>query len=715
MDSSLRLQLNLSRSLGPIPFYLSRPIRLVKNYNRENFRQDIIAGITVAVILLPQAIAFSLVAELPPQMGIFAAVVGSVVGALWGSSNQALTGPTNALSLLVLSALATGFEPGSLEFVIAAGLLAVMVGFFQLIMGLARLGVLINFVSHSVIVGFATGAGFLIAIRQLIPLLGLQVSGRNLVETIVGIIRALPSLQRETAILGIGSIIIVFGLRKINRKIPAALVAMVTASVVVFLFHLNDGNVAVIGELPASLPPLAKLPLFDLDFISRLSSGALAVGAIGLVQTMAISRSIANNTGQRIDSNQEFVGQGLANIAAGFFSGYPVSASFSISAVNQNAGAKTPLASFFTSGFVLIALFTLGPLGAYLPRAALSGVLIVVAVGIINTKEILRIWRGTRGDAVIMLVTFLGTLFLEIAFAVLLGIMLSFALYIIRTSSPRVHHVLPDKDFKHFLYQPEKPSCPQLAVIDILGDLYFGAVNHVEEVILGHFERNPDQRFLLIRMHNVNHCDFSGIHMLENVVKVCRDRSGDVFMVRVSLQVSSLMDSTGFTDYLGQDHFLSEEEAIGRLFHHVLDPATCIYECPVRAFKECQNLPKHFYPQAISFYETGLVDRECEMINPQDLRAMISNGEMSPLILDVREPREFKKGRIPQATLKPLPALLSDLSAVPEDQTIVFVCRSGRRSRLAAHLLKERGCKKVLVLNGGMLAWESSGLLEAVD
>jgi SulP family sulfate permease len=314
-----------------------------------------------------------------------------------------------------------------------------------------------------------------------------------------------------------------------------------------------------------------------------------------------------------------------------------------------------------------------------------------------------------------MLVTFLGTLFLEIAFAVLLGILLSFALYIMRTSAPRVHHVLPDKNFKHFLYQPEKPSCPQLAVIDILGDLYFGAVNHVEEIILKHFEQHPDQRFLLIRMHNVNHCDFSGIHMLENVVKICRDRDGDVYMVRVSIPVKRLMDSTGFTDFLGEDRYLSEEEAIGFLFHHVLDPATCIYECPIRAFKECQNLPKHFYPQAISFYEAGLVDQQCETINPFDLKEMIKGGLDSPLIFDVREPREFRKGRIPQARLKPLPLLLSDISDIPVDQSVVFVCRSGRRSRLAAHILKERGCKKVLVLSGGMLAWESCGLLEAVD
>jgi SulP family sulfate permease len=175
------------------------------------------------------------------------------------------------------------------------------------------------------------------------------------------------------------------------------------------------------------------------------------------------------------------------------------------------------------------------------------------------------------------------------------------------------------------------------------------------------------------------------------------------------------MVSTGFDEFLGEDHYLSEEEAIGYLFHQVLDAATCIYECPYRAFKECQNLPKHFYPQAISFYESKMVNRPCETIKPFQLRELMATGTEKPLIFDVREPREFKRGRIPQASLKPLPILLADLSDIPADRQVIFVCRSGRRSRLAAHVLQERGCKQVLILEGGMLAWESAGLLAAVD
>ncbi len=191
-----------------------------------------------------------------------------------------------------------------------------------------------------------------------------------------------------------------------------------------------------------------------------------------------------------------------------------------------------------------------------------------------------------------MVVTFLGTLLLHLETAVLLGIALSFARYIMHTSTPRVHAVVPDESFRHFTYDPQAPECPQLGIIEILGDLYFGAVNYIEDFILDHSAQHPDQKFLLLRMHNVNNCDFSGIYMLENVVRYYRERGGDVFMVHVSYRVHQRMQDTEFDQFLGEDNFLDDDEAISDLFYHQLNPAACIYECPFRVFKECQNLPK---------------------------------------------------------------------------------------------------------------------------
>lgn len=716
MLTTLQASLDLRTTLQPIVYYLQRPVRLLRTYDRANLRPDLVAGLTVAVILLPQAIVFALIADLPPQMGLYAAIIGAFMGALWGSSNQAHTGPTNAISLLVLSALSNTAVSGN-QFILAAGLMAVMVGVFQLVVGLARLGLLVNFVSHSVIVGFASGAGVLIAIKQLNPLLGVTFPSESPFAALGGIVTHLSEAHWATVGLGIGTMVLIVILRKINPKLPTALISMVIASLVVFLFRLDESGVAVIGQLTSSFPPLADLPLFDLELIGRLSTGALAIGAIGLVQTMAIARSAATQTGQRLDSNQEFVGQGLSNIFAGFFSGYPCAASFSRTAVNLEVGAKTPLSAVFSSIFVLVAIFVLAPLTAFLPRAALAGVLIITAYSMIDRAEIARIWRGTRGDAAIMVVTFLGTLLLEIEFAVLTGILFSFALYIMRTSTPRVQAVLPDHNFKHFTYQPDKDPCPQLAIIDILGDLYFGAVNHVEETILAYAEQHPGQRFLLLRMHSVNICDFSGIHMLENVVRTYRDRGGDVFLVRVSAPVQKLMASTHFDKHLGADHFLADDEAISQIFHHVLDPAICIYECPVRAFRECQNLPKQTtylnLPGGTVFPESRIVN-----VTPKQLWRRLHNGQdekPEPFVVDVREPREYQRGHIPEAELMPLPTLLEGKGRFPNDRQIIFVCRSGRRSRRAAHALRQIGCTNVAVLKGGMQNWESKGLLRAIE
>ncbi len=680
---------NIKSAIKPAVGFMLQPVRMFRNYDRADFRPDLIAGLTVAVILLPQSIAFAVIAELPPEMGLYAAVVAGIAGAMWGSSNQNHNGPTNATSLLLLSTLSAVAIPGTPEYIVAAGVLAVMVGVFQLFLGLARLGVLINFVSHSVIVGFATGAGVLIAINQIEPLLGLNLPSQNILQTSMGIIVAAPGANVPTTAIGLITIVLIFALQKFNPKLPASLISMIMMSLVVFILSLDGRGVAVIGELPSGLPPLADLPLTNFELISELLTGSIAVGAIGLVSTTAIARSIATQTRQRLDSNQEFVGQGMANLLSGLFSGFAVAGSFSRSAVNFRAGAKTPVASILSSIFVLVSMFFLGPFARYLPRSALAGVLIVTAINMVDREEIGRILRGAPGDAAIMVVTFLGTMFLPIATAVLLGIVLSFVLYVMRTSTPRIHAVLPDKSFRHFYYQPERDPCPQLGIIEILGGLYFGAVNHVEEFILEHSTQHPDQRFLLLRMHNVNHIDFSGIHMLESIVDGFRSRGGDVFMVRANPRVMRLMESTGFIEHIHPENFIDEDIVISKLFYHVLDPAVCIYECPVRVFRECLNLPKRTDLMQLP------VDFDHDLSPIPTITAASLWDQLhthpvdpAPLIVDVREPREFRQTHIAEAVSLPLPKLLSNGYDLPQNRPVVLICRTGRRSRRAAHHLE---------------------------
>lgn len=704
--------------------YLQRPIRLFQAYDRADLRPDFIAGVTVGVVLLPQAIAYSLLAGLPPQMGLFTAIIGSIAAALWGSSSQLHSGPTNTLSLMLLTTLVVLAMPGSPDFIVAAGLLTVMIGVFQLMLGVLRLGFIVNFVSHSVIVGFSTGAGILIAIQQLDPLLGLVVPRADVVTGVQNTLLSLTDTHLLTAALGIGTMLLITLLRRMNPRLPGALIAIAAATLAVFLLGERAAGVAVLGRIPGGVPSPVRLPLFNLDLIARLSTGALAMAAIGLVQATAVARSLSTFTRQRLDNNQEFVGQGVANIFSGFLGGYATSGSFTISAVKHRAGARTSMASVFSGLVVLLAMLTIGPLGAYMPISALAGTLIVAAFNMVDRTEIRRIARGAPGDAMIMIVTLLGTVFLDLDFAVLSGILLSFALYLIRTSAPRVLVVQPDDDFRHFIHRPDSPVCPQLNIIEIQGDLYFGAVSHIEEEIMELAARFPEQRSVLIRMHQVNQIDFSGIHMLESLVATYRERGGDVYLVHVGPQVRQMMESTGCLASLGIGNILDEDEAIEHLFHHVLDPAICIYECPVRVFRECQNLPKR--NDLIGITPVGIgVDSiistngsvPATLLTPRELWLILRRTPSSehPVILDVREPREYRHSHIVEAQSAPLSILLRDGLVLAGDRPLVLICRSGRRSRRAAAVMSQLGFKDISIVEGGMHAWEAAGLLTAVE
>ncbi|RUA17970.1 MAG: sulfate transporter, partial [Clostridia bacterium] len=699
-----------AESLG----YFAQPIRILRSYRHEYLRYDLIAALSVAVILLPQSIVYAFIAGMPPAAGLYTAIVGTIIAALWGSSQQAQSGPTNTHALLTLSVAMTVATVGTPEYLSVVALLALMVGAFKLTIGITRLGVLANFVSDAVIVGFTAGAGILIAINQLPHLMGLHLPhSSNLMETISQMLHHMNEVHLPSLALGLLVLVIVVALTKINRKIPGPFIAMILAGALVGIFHLDQLGVSVVGELPRGLPPLAKIPITDWQLIGRLSTGALAVGAIGLVQTTSVTRSLASMTGQRLDTNQEFVAQGLANIGAGLFSGFLVTSSFNRSALNLQSGARTQLAAIFTGLIVLIAMLILAPYAALLPGTALAGVLLVIASRMVDRQEISRILHAGRGDAIVMIVTLVFSLILPLESAVIAGILLSLGHYILRTSTPQVIPVLPDDSFKHLVPRPDKPQCPQLAVIEVQGDLYFGAISHIEETILENKRKHPQQLFLLLRMQNVQVIDISGIHMLEALLNTYREAGGDVYLVKVHSHIAQHMEELDFVDKLGSDHFLEEDTAISHLFYHVLDPAVCIYECDTRAFSECQNLPRP--TEHITLPHIDISSAEAIPTISVEALAKALQGPAPPVVLDIREPREYKRSHIPQAQNLPFSKIISQPPEAPSDRPVVLVGRTSRRSRRVAQYLQKRGYDNISILEGGLQAWENADLLTAVD
>ena len=695
--------------------FFARPAAIVRGYDRANLRPDLVAGLTVAVVLLPQAIAYAMIAELPPQMGLYAAIVAAIAGALWGSSWHLHTGPTNAASLLVLASLLTVAEPGSPQFLAAAGYMAIIVGLIRLLMGLLRMGVLVNFVADSVIVGFTAGAGVLISVNQVRHLLRVEIASTPEVgRTVQALYWATPETHLPSLGLGLGVIALILVLKRLWPRLPAALISLVLASAVTKVFDLPLRGIDVLGAVPRSLPPLAPLPILDFDLIWKLTPGALAVAAIGLAAALSIGRSLASQTGQRLDSNQEFVGQGLANMASGFFSGFPVSGSFTRSAVGYAAGGRTPLSMVFSGLWVLVAMFALGPMVAYLPRAALAGVLVVTAWGMIDRTEIRRIRRTSVGDTWIMGSTFAATILLPLEFAVLAGVLVSFARYLIKTSTPGVYPVVPDENFRHFIRARGQIVCPQLGIMEIEGSLYFGAVHHIEEALRDNQERNPGQMFLLLRMHMVDVCDVSGIHMLEGLVKRYRDRGGDVYLEGVRPGVMHMIGLYGFQRMLGAENILNTDNAISHLFHKVLHPGICIYQCKERVFGECQALPKDDHAADLPDAAEIPAHRVQELA-PSEVRFLLDDPESGVIVIDVGEPGEYRDWHIEKSFSLPLRRLAAEGSGLPRQAGIVFVSRMGRRGALAVHIMQDLGYEKVYNLRGGMLAWEAAGFPIAVE
>jgi SulP family sulfate permease len=524
-------------------------------------------------------------------------MVPAVVAALFGSSLHAMAGPTNPVSLMVLAALSPLAIPGTPHYIQLALTLAFMSGVILLAMGVLRLGSLVNFVSDTVVIGFTAAIALLIFSSQLPAFLGISIPPATsftmlALSTLVRLGEAQPwvvAVALSTLAAGALS-------RRLLPRVPPMLVAMLLGSLLAFALNQWLGTqrtgLRTLGPLPGAVPPLS-LPDFSPFTLRGLLGAATAVAAVSLIQAFSTTRALALKSGQRVDHNQEFIGQGLANIAAGFFSGFPVSTSVNRCSLNYEAGARTPLAAVFSALLLALILLAVGPLAAYLPMAVVAGVLFLVAWSLIDVARIRAIVATSRGDAAVLAITFFATLLLELEFAILLGVLASLALYLNRTSHPIMRTLVPDpRHPNRKMTEPEDDlrECPQLKILRIEGSIWFGAVSHVEQ----HFDtlrkHCPEQKHLLVMAKSVNFVDMAGGELLAQEALRRRAAGGRLHFYSLRKPAEALLKSGGYLDEIGRENvYRGKFEAFAGVFER-LDRSVCA-TCRARIFLECRSLP----------------------------------------------------------------------------------------------------------------------------
>lgn len=388
-------------------------------------RADLLAGLTGAVVVLPQGMAFATLAGLPPQYGLYAAMLPCIVAALFGSSRLMVTGPANAISLTTMALIAPLAAVGSPDYLRLVLTLTFLVGAMQLMLGLARVGVIVDKVPHSVIVGFTAGAAVLIVNSQLGALLGLTLPrGTSVLTNLHAAATQLGAVQLASVVAAAATVLAAVLWRPLNRYLPAMLVAVVVGTLVahgVAAWLPEWPRLATVQPLPGALPPLS-LPDLSIDTVRSLFGATLVMTLLGLTEAVAIAKTVARRYGDTLDGNREFIGQGLANLAGAFTSALPASGSFNRSGVNVEAGARTPLAAVFAAVLLVLILFFVAPWARWLPLAVIAGLLLVVAWGLIDGREIVRLWREEPVERVPLAVTLIGTVTLSLEWAILLGI-----------------------------------------------------------------------------------------------------------------------------------------------------------------------------------------------------------------------------------------------------------------------------------------------------
>ena len=549
-----------------------------RTYSRETLVNDLVAAVIVTIMLIPQSLAYALLAGLPPETGIYASIAPIVLYAIFGTSRVLAVGPVAVVSLMTATAISQVAEQGSAGYLAAALLLAALSGGILLIMGLFRLGFLANFLSHPVIAGFITASGILIAASQLGHVLGVNASGHTLIEILHSLASSLDQINPVTVLIGVAATGFLFWVRKylkrsllalglgampadiLTKAGPVAAVAVTT--LLVWGFGLDTEGVKVVGAVPQSLPPLT-LPPMDMDLIRLLLVPALLISVIGFVESVSVAQTLAARKRQRIDPNQELIGLGAANLGAAFTGGYPVTGGFARSVVNADAGAATPAAGAFTAIGLAFAAVALTPLVYFLPKATLAATIIVAVLSLVDLGILQKTWRYSRADFSAVLATIVLTLTLGVEVGVSTGVILSLALHLYKSSRPHVAEVGLVPGSQHFrnILRHKVETDPSVVSLRVDESLFFVNARFLEDLVLNRLSGNEDIRHVVLMCSAINEIDYSALESLETINQRLESVDVKLHLSEVKGPVMDRLQTTHFLDRLSGQVFLSQYDA----------------------------------------------------------------------------------------------------------------------------------------------------------
>ncbi len=528
--------------------------------DKEVVKADVMAGLAVALVLVPQSMAYAQLANLPVYVGLYASFLPVIIAALFGSSRQLATGPVAIVSLMTAAAIGSmNLDPAT--GMIYAAFLALLVGLIQVSLGLLRLGVLVDFLSHPVVVGFTNAAALIIASSQVSKIFGLDIErGEYHYETIWNIILALPQTHTTTLMMGAFSLFLLIFLKKLFPKLPSVLI---TVSLCILMsYYLGYENVggAVVGSIPAGLPSFG-FPTIDSAHFGQLFMTALVIALIGFVEAVSVAKAIASQTRQRLSANQELVGQGLGNLVSSVSQGYPVSGSFSRSAVNFSANAQTGLSSIVTGVLVGITLLFLTPLLYHLPQATLAAVIIIAVAGLVKIEPIIHAWKVHRHDGIVSIVVFIVTLVAapHLEQGIIVGVLLSLGLFLYRTMKPRLIEMARHEDTT--LRNAERFSLMTSDTVSVFrydGDLYFANSGYLEGKLLNMVAQKPNLKLVVLDIESADQLDATGEEMLKNLFDRLQSIGIELYIARPKIQIEQALKRSGLYQHIGAERFFRQ-------------------------------------------------------------------------------------------------------------------------------------------------------------